>query len=47
MCVKDQSFYVSSMTSVQLLIFDNLTNNTYKGNLVQLIEIDIRNTVDL
>ena len=26
---------------------DNLTNDNYKGNLVQVIEIDIRGTIDL
>ena len=25
----------------------NITNNNYKGNLVQVIDIDIRGTIDL
>ena len=27
--------------------FDNITNNNYKRNLDQVIEIDIRDTIDL
>ena len=31
----------------RIIIFDNLTNNNDKGKLVQVIEIDMRDMVDL
>ena len=30
-----------------LLLLDNLTNNDYKGNLVQVIEVDIMDWIEL
>ena len=29
------------------LLLGNLTNKNYKGNLVQVIDIDVRDTIDL
>ena len=30
-----------------LLLFEDLTNNNYKENLVKMIDIDVRYTIDL